>query len=416
VNILHLSTSDIEGGAARAAYRLHRGLQQIGVTSRMLVRAKSSGDRTVTALKDPITKLGPPLNGLPVQLYSRRDRVNLFSPQWFPDRIQPGVNTLNPDIVNLHWISNGYLQVETLASLNKPLVWTLQDMWPFTGGCQYSQDCQGYQETCGHCPQLGSQQAWDLSRWVWQRKQRAWRRLSLTIVAPSRWIADCARSSSLFRDRRIEVIPFGLDTGKYKPVPKPTARNLLGLPQDKQLILFGALAATKDHRKGFHLLLPALQQLSGSGLRDQIELVVFGSTELDNPVDLGFPAHYLGHLNDDLSLAIVYAAADVMVVPSLQESFGQTASEAMACGTPVVAFNATGLQDIVDHQQTGYLATPFKVEDLAQGIAWVLTNPTQHQTLCTQARKKAEQTYGLERQARQYQALYEDMLQGIEDS
>jgi len=416
MKVLHLSTSDIEGGAARAAYRLHQGLQRIGVTSQMLVRAKSSGDRTVTALKDPITKLGPPLNGLPVQMYSRRDRGNFFSPQWVPDRIRQGVAQLGPDVVNLHWVSNGYLHIETLAKLQKPLVWTLQDMWPFTGGCQYSQDCQGYKASCGRCPRLGSQRAWDLSRWVWQRKQRAWRNLSLTVVAPSRWIGECAKASSLFKEHRVEVIPFCLDTGRYKPIPKPMAREFLSLPQHKQLVLFGALSATRDPRKGFQLLLPAMQQLSRSSLREQVELVIFGSTQPDQPVDLGFPAHYLGHLNDDLSLAIVYSAADVMIVPSLQESFGQTASEAMACGTPVVAFRATGLQDIVDHQQTGYLATPFAVEDLAEGIAWVLADPARQQTLCTEARKKAEQTYGLEQQARQYEALYEEIRQVNNDS
>lgn len=410
MKVLHLSTSDIEGGAARAAYRLHQGLQQIGIPSQMLVRAKSSGDRTVTALKDPLTKLGPPLNGLPLRLYSQHKQSNLFSPQWFPDRIRQGVAQLNPDVINLHWVSNGYLQIETLAKLQKPLVWTLQDMWPFTGGCQYSQDCQGYQENCGRCPQLGSQRTWDLSRWVWQRKQRSWQHLPLTIVAPSHWIAQCAKASSLFKNRRVEVIPFCLDTRKYKPLPKSVARELLSLPQDKQLVLFGALSATRDPRKGFQLLLPAMQQLSQTSLRNQVELVIFGSTQPDQPVDLGFPAHYLGHLNDDLSLAIVYSAADVMIVPSLQESFGQTASEAMACGTPVVAFGATGPQDIVEHQQTGYLAKPFTVEDLAQGIAWVLADPTRHETLCIQARKKAEQDYALERQARQYESLYEDIL------
>jgi glycosyltransferase involved in cell wall biosynthesis len=412
MKVLHLSTSDIEGGAARAAYRLHQGLQQIGVPSEMLVRAKFSGDPAVKAQKNLLTKLGPPLNGLPVQFYSQRDRSTMFSPQWVPDKIRGSVTTLKPDIVNLHWVCNGYLDIKTPAALNRPLVWTLQDMWPFTGGCQYSQDCQGYEEACGHCPQLQSQRAADLSRWVWRRKQRAWKRLNLTIVAPSHWIAECARASSLFGDRRIEVIPFCLDTHKYKPIPKQTARELLNLPQHKQLVLFGALAATKDRRKGFHLLLPALQYLSHSGLQDQIELVVFGSAPPDNPVNLGFPAHYLGHLNDDLSLAIVYAAADVMVVPSLQESFGQTGSEALACGTPVVAFDATGPRDIVDHQQTGYLAKPFDVEDLAQGIAWVLAEPGRHQTLCRQARAKAEQEYPLERQARQYAALYEDILKG----
>ena len=405
---LLLSTSDINGGAARAAYRLHQGLQVINVNSQMLVRAKFSVDRTVIAEKNILTKLGPPLSGLPLRLYPRRDRT-MFSPQWFPDAIAPKVAQLNPDVINLHWVCNGYLQIETLAKFNKPLVWTLQDMWAFTGGCHYSQGCDRYTDSCGNCPQLHSNQDWDLSHWVWQHKAKAWKDLNLTIVAPSSWMAKCVSSSSLFKHLRVEVIPFGLDTEKYKPINRKLARDLLNLPQDKQLVLFGALAATEDRRKGFHLLLPALQKLS-SGWQDNIELVVFGASKPENSVDLGFRAHYLGQFHDDISLALVYSAADVMIVPSIQESFGQTASESLACGTPVVAFNATGLKDIVDHQQNGYLASPFEIEDLVRGIAWLLEDGDRHRTLCASARKKAEQEFTLELQARRYLSLFTEIL------
>jgi glycosyltransferase involved in cell wall biosynthesis len=410
MKVLHLSTSDLEGGAARAAYRLHEGLQEINLSSQMLVRAKSSCDRTVIAEKSLKSKLGPILSNLPLRSYPKRDRT-LFSLQWSWDAIAPRVAQLNPDVLNLHWVSNGYLQIETLAKLNKPLVWTLQDMWAFTGGCHYSQDCDRYTDSCGKCPQLHSNKNRDLSRQVWRRKTRAWKNLNLTIVAPSSWMAKCARSSSLFRSRPIEVIPFGLDTEKYRPVNPSIARDLLNLPQDKQLVLFGALAATSDRRKGFDLLLPALQKLGESGWQDRFEIAVFGASQPENPVELGMRTHYLGHFQDDLMLALAYSAADVMIVPSIQESFGQTASEAMACGTPVVAFDATGLSDIVDHQQNGYLAKPFEVEDLARGITRVLEDSSRHQKLSTLAREKAEREFTLERQARRYQSVYADILE-----
>jgi glycosyltransferase involved in cell wall biosynthesis len=265
--------------------------------------------------------------------------------------------------------------------------------------------------SCGACPQLRSSKDSDLSRWVWQRKAKAWKTTNLTLVAPSSWMAQCASSSSLFRDRRVEVIPFCLDTEQYKPVNRQKARELLNLPQDKQLILFGAIGATKDQRKGFHLLLPALQKLSQSGWRERIELVVFGSSQPENPVDLGFKAHYLGSVTDDTLLAQVYSSSDVMIVPSIQESFGQTGSESLACGTPVVAFDGTGLKDIVDHQQNGYLVCPFDIEDLADGIAWVLGNEERHQKLCIQAREKAEREFALEIQARRYLSLYNEIME-----
>ncbi len=412
MNVLHLSTSDIEGGAARAAYRLHQGLKATGVTSQMLVRAKDSIDRSVIADKSILTKLGPSISGWPLKLYPNRNRV-LFSPQWFPDEIAAKVAQLNPDIVHLHWICNGFVQIETLAKLNKPLVWTLDDMWPFTGGCHYAEACDRYIHYCGACPQLKSQKSRDISRWVWWRKIKAWQDLKIVIASPSVWMAECAKSSSIFKDRPIKVIPYGLDLNQYHPIEPAFSRNLLNLPPDKQLILFGASPGTTgDPRKGLHLLESALKRLAQSDWQEKLELVVFGGTRPETPTDLGFPIHYLGQFHDDLSLALVYSAANVMVVPSLQEAFGQTASEALACGTPVVAFAATGLKDIIDHQYTGYLAKPFDVEDLAQGIAWVLEDRQRHQQLRAQARQKAEQDYSLELQAHRYQQLYQAIMDG----
>lgn len=410
MNTLLLSTSDIEGGAARAAYRLHQSLQIIGVNSQMLVRSKFSVDRAAIAHKTTLAKLAPSLNSLPLKLYPKRDS-DLFSPQWFPDAIAPKVAQLAPDIISLHWICNGYLQIETLAKFNKPLVWTLHDMWAFTGGCHYSKGCDRYTTSCGVCPQLKSNKKRDLSQSVWQRKQQAWKNLNLTLVSPSNWLAQCAKESSLFKDLRVEVIPYGLDIENYKPIARNVARTLLNLPQDKQIVLFGAAGvATDDPRKGFYLLQSALQKLSQSKWQDNIELVVFGATEPEKPVDLGFKVHYLGRLYDDISLALVYSTADVMIVPSTQEAYGQTASESLACGVPVVAFNTTGLKDIVEHQQNGYLAKPFEPEDLAQGIAYVLENDERHQKLCDRAREKAEKEFTLELQAWRYLSLFNEIV------
>jgi glycosyltransferase involved in cell wall biosynthesis len=409
VNILHLSTSDLNGGAAKAAYRVHQGLQAIGLTSRMLVHTKLSDDPHVIVEKKLLTKLAPQLSGLPLKRYARREG-GMFSSQWFADSLASAVPRLEPDIILLHWVCNGFVRIETLAKWNKPIVWTLHDMWPLTGGCHYSRDCDRYTQSCGACPQLGSHRYRDLSYRVWQRKNKAWKELNLALVAPSSWIAKCAASSSLLGGLRIETIPFGLDLLIYKPINKSTARDLLKLPQDKPLVLFGALAATKDQRKGFHLLASALQNLSQTPWKDRIEVVIFGASPPAQPIDVGFKTHYLGRLHDDIALILAYSSADVMIIPSIQESFGQTASEALACGTPVVAFNATGLVDIVDHQHNGYLAQPYESVDLAKGIAWVLEDRKRHVELCRQARSKAEHQFTLVSQSRRYLALIEDIL------
>jgi hypothetical protein len=207
---LHLSTSDIDNGGARAAYRLHKGLQSIGCDSQMLVRAKFSSDPSICAEKSILTKFGPPASDIPLWFYPKSS-YEMFSVQWFPDVLASKVDQINPDIINLHWVCNGYLQVETLAKLKKPIIWTLHDMWPFTGGCHYVQDCDKYKDSCGACPQLESNRDFDLSRWVWNRKIRALKKVNPIIVTTSQWMADCARQSSLFKNFRVETIPLGLD-------------------------------------------------------------------------------------------------------------------------------------------------------------------------------------------------------------
>lgn len=410
MKILLVSTYDIQGGAARATYRLHQGLLDIGVNSQMLVHEKYSNDKTVfaprTAVSQGIARAKKSFEALPVKFYRQRSNAT-YSPQWLPDTIVSKVNQINPDIINLHWISNAFMQIETIAKLKRPLVWTLHDMWAFTGGCHYSGDCTRYLKYCGACSQLGSSKNWDLSSWIWRRKAKAWRDLNLTIVSPSTWLATCARASSLFKDLPIVVIHNGLDTRKYRPINKSVARELLNLPQDKQLILFGALQATSDSRKGFHLLKLALESLSQSGWKDRLEVAILGAYQPEHSPDFGFKAHYLGMCNDDISLALVYSAADVFVLPSIEENLANTVMEAIACGTPCVAFNIGGTSDMIEHEINGYLAQPFKIEDLAQGIAWVLQNQERYEKLSYRSREKAEQKFSLEIQSNKYISMFE---------
>lgn len=413
LKVLHLSTFDITGGAARAAYRLHTGLQGIDINSWMLVQTKKGDDwRVLRPLKNIARKIGlfrPELDSLPLCFYPGRMR-NGFSPAMVPDVVPSDIAVLLPDIVHMHWIGYGFLRIESLKKFNRPIVWTLHDMWAFTGGCHYDRDCGRYAQKCGACPQLGSKRKRDLSHRTWRRKLNAWRDLDLTVVAPSHWLAECAKKSSLFKNRRICIIPNGLNLDYFKTVAKDSARRLWNLPQDKKLILFGAINATGDRNKGFHLIQKALRSLDQNRLCDAMELVVFGAGEPQNPPDFGLKIRYVGWLHDDVSLAALYSASDVMVVPSLQEAFGQTASEAFACGCPVVSFRTTGLLDIVDHLENGYLARPFEPSDLAAGINWVLSDDNRHKELCIKAREKAVACFDIEKVAVQYADLYESIV------
>ncbi len=415
MKIVSLSTFDTQGGAARAAYRLHQGLNQISVESWILSKLKYSQDpqvigaKTTSGIEQIKTGLRLTLDQLPLKLYRKRGE-QLFSPNWLPYKIIPQINQLNPDIINLHWVGAGYVQIETLTKFNQPLVWTLHDMWSFTGGCHYNQECLKFTISCGACPQLGSSKDKDLSRQIWKRKYKAWQDLNLTVVTPSQWLANAAGASKLFANKKISVIPYGLDIETYRPIDRTTARKLLKLPTNKQLILFLSLSATSDRRKGFHLLQPALQQLSQTSWQSELELMVVGASEPKNPPKLGFKSHYLGVLNDDLTLALAYSAADVFVAPSIQDNLPNTVLEAIACGTPCVAFDIGGMPDMIEHQQNGYLAQPYEVDDLAQGIRWTLEDRARTQKLSLRAREKAEQEFALSIQARRYQQLYQSIL------
>lgn len=410
MNPLLISTQD-KYGAGTSAYRLHKGLQHIGIKSKLLVRDQEMDDSRVCA---PTTELGKGLSrvrqtvdALPLRWLKPRNPS--FSLQWTPDQILPEVRRFSPDIINLHWICKGYVQIESIAKLGKPIVWTLHDMWPFTGGCHYSEECDRYTQSCSSCPQLNGQSFPDVARWVWNRKKRAWKSLNLTVVAPSRWLTECAQSSSLFRDIQIKTISYGLDLQTYKPIERDLARQLLNLPTDKSLILFGATVLS-DYRKGWHLLKAALEKLNYSELKEQIEFVVFGSYGSNNDVVLGISTHYLGRLSDEVTLALAYSAADVFIAPSIQDNLPNTVMEALACGTPCVAFKVGGMPDMIEEFRNGYLATPFDVEDLLQGIIWVLKDQERHQKLRHFARGKAEKSFALERQAYHYKILFEEIL------
>ncbi len=413
MKVLLVSHSDVDGGAARAAYRLKDGLRAEGADARMLVAVPDTRDPSVIA---PQTKLQQGLAVLRTQFdyrslrrYPKRNKT-LFSPAVVREDLAKRVAAERPDVVHVHWVQRGTMRVKTLRDLPRPLVWTLHDMWAFTGGCHYAGDCTRYRERCGACPVLGSTKENDLSRTVWHRKRLAWTGLNPVVVTPSRWMAECARQSALLGDWRIEVIPNGLDLGTFRPHAKRVARDLLGLPQERRLVLFGAMLSTSDPRKGYVHLEAAARRLAGTELGRSTELVVFGAFRPLNAPDLGMPCHYVGELHDQVSLALLYAAADAMVVPSTQDNYPNTAAEALACGTPVVAFRVSGLPEMVEHKATGYLAEPFDDADLAAGIAWAIGgSDAARQAIGESARAWAEENLDLATYAKRHLALYEEL-------
>jgi len=411
MKITKVSLSDIRGGAHKAGYRLHQALTFAGINSDFFVFFKDSGDYSVVG---PSSKWRQSVNFLRYGLdsYTRvfHKCKTKFSTALLPSGTPTRIAGLGPDIIHLHWINGGILRIEEFRRFNKPIVWTMHDMWAFTGGCHYDNLCGRYQDFCGKCPVIRSNKTHDASYRTLQRKFRAWTEINLTIVTPSRWLANCATKSSLFKDKSIEVIPYNINLELFKPWDKEFAREILGLPQDKFLILAGALNIESDPRKGFHYLIEALTKISSEKIANDIEIVIAGSSKPQNPPQINLPFHYLGFLRDEISMALAYSAADIFVAPSIEDNLPNTIIESMACGTPCVAFNIGGMPDMIQHKKNGYLAESIESNDLAAGILWIMKSHDRWKELSVNSREKALQDYNSIKIAQSYIDIYNKLL------
>ncbi len=415
MRIVHVSASDLGGGAARAAYRVHRALVEAGVDSRFLVGQKYSADPTVTEIF-PLRgstlrrRVHENLDQLPLRFYPRRP-AEIFSLNWAPNGAARAIAALQPSVVHLHWVNQGLLPIRHLRHLGAPLVWNMCDEWPFTGGCHYTGECTRYQQGCGNCPALASSSAGDVSARTLAAKQRAWAGVSLEVVAPSRWLAERSRASALFAQRTCTIIPTGVDTRIFRPIPAAQARSLLGLKPEGMIVMFGAIQPG-EQRKGFDLAEAALARLSASGGATDITLCTFGDWPHGAPERVGkIPLHHLGRLGDELSVALAFSAADVALIPSRADAGPQTTVEALACGTPVVGFPVGVTADLVRHRENGFLAAAFSSEQLADGLRWaaeVRGDPT----VRAAARRAAVESADLPSQVPLYLEIYRRAIAG----
>ncbi len=413
MKILSVSATDRAGGAGIGAYRLHQSLRRAGVQSEMLVLRKVTADPNVHRLSSFMNRWGRLIRRLGERRHQRRLSANPrteesghWSLNLFRYPIADVINSFRADIVHVHWVGDNVLPIGEMSKIKAPIVWTLRDMWAFTGGCHYAGDCLRYREGCGNCPQLLAGSADDISARVNLQKRHAWADLPMTIVCLSQWLADCAGESALFKDKRIEVIGNPLDPSIFKPHDKTAARSAFNLPADKKLILFGAIGGTSDSRKGFHYLQDALRGFAGIRGAD---LVIFGG-ESNDRLPLDMPSHQIGRLQDEVSLSLLYSACDVYVLPTLQEALGNTLIEALASGTPCVTFAGSGASDIVLHRQNGYEARLRDSADLLAGIEWVMAQPWS----ATDLHREIIARYGERQIAGQYIHLYQSLLGDIE--
>ena len=407
MNILIVNTSDIHGGAAIAAFRLMNALLREGEHVKMLVRDKQSAHTAVIAAD---SKLQNRLN-----FYLERGVIflrNGFTKQYLFDIsiANRGLSITDlpafreADVIHLHWINQGMLSLDEIGRIiasGKKVVWTMHDMWPFTGICHHAAGCTRYERSCGECPYLKTPSRNDLSHQLFLTKQTVYARGEITFVACSHWLKELAAKSPLTAGHQVVSIPNPIDTAVYSPMDKREARQRLNLPADKKIVLFAAVNAS-DPRKGMDYLAEASRIMAQQ--HDDILFLIAGNDGEELGKRLSLPARSLGYVAPQ-DMPGVYNAADLFVTPSLQENLPNTIMEAMACGTPCVGFHTGGIPEMISHGTNGYVAVYRDAADLAKGILRILFG-NDAGLLSAEARRKVVEEYSQEKIAQRYRQLY----------
>ena len=382
MKVLLVSTSDICGGGAIAAFRLMEALNNNGVKAKMLVRDKLSSSVTVAQVGTRIPKV----------LERGQIMAHMKGKLWQADTADFGINITKTDeykeadIIHLHWINQGMISLSCLKKMikdGKKIVWTLHDEWPYLGICHYRGDCQ--ETECKNCPLLPG----NIARKHYLCKQEIYKNSNITFVGCSQWITN--RAKQAMPKAKVVHINNCVPHNIFQSIDQQEARKRLNLPLDKKILLFCS-HNINDERKGYSYLLHAIEQLRNNSqfsiLNSQLQTVCIGKGGR--------------YISSPEEMALMYSAADVFVIPSLQDNLPNTIAEAMSCGTPCVGFNVGGIPEMIEHQVNGYVAKYKDVADLTEGIQYVLTHDMREAAL-----HKAASAYGETHVAQKYINVYE---------
>ena len=416
MKILQINKSDSTGGAAVACLRLTKALLADNKDVNVLVQEKNNHDDFVKSTGESFFKkkinflkfISERLFFLP---YEKNAELRFaFSPADFGENISKNKLVKEADIIHIHWINQGFLSlrnIQQLLLLNKPVVYTLHDMWLFTGGCHYSGTCENYSVECGNCKFLKNPKPNDLSYKILQKKIKLFSSGNLHIIACSNWLANKAKQSTLLKNFPITSIPNPIDTKIFQPISKKTALQKWNLEPTKKYILFGS-ANIFDKRKGLIYFMEALNfmKLNMPKILENTECLVFGKMKHELNENFPIKVNSLGYLQHTEDIVKAYNAADVFVLPSLEDNLPNTIMEASACGTPTVAFNTGGIPEMIVHETTGYLSDYKSAESIAKGLQYVFENKT---LLAQNARNFALKNYSSEVVAQIFTSFYEKM-------
>lgn len=410
LSVLHISAADNAGGSGRSAYRIHTGLRASGHRSRMLVNYRVTDDPDVAYIWRSLGWRAA--DWIARSITERLSLQYLFYPSSFALAWHPWFR--EADVLQLYNTHGGFFShpALTVLSRSKPVVWRLSDMWPMTGHCAYSYDCDRWKTGCGACPIVGDAPALltDRTALLWKVKRAVYERSRVVLVAPSRWMAARAAESPLLGRFPVRIIPNGLDPEVFRPIPKPSARDMFGIAPSEHVLLFAAVDVDAE-RKGGRQLQDAIERLaSTAGPSFRLLVVGAGAAKWQNRVRI--PVTAVPALSDDRLLAAMYSAADVFVMPTLAENLPNAVLESMACGTPTVAFDIGGVPDAVRDGETGWLAKTGDAEDLARAIAAAFGDDERRAAMGRLCRDVVEAEYTATLQTRRFEHLYQELLDG----
>ncbi len=406
MKILHLSNSDLEGGGSVVTYRLHEALIKKKINSKILVNSKISKNENIISQRSTLENCKNQIKNSLVFRLRKLLKVNhpgTISLNFFPSKILKYMDNVPSDIIHLHAINKEMISIKQISQIKKPLVWTFMDMWPLCG-------VEHYSETEEFIHGYSSHKKLDLNYWNWNKKKEFWKK-KFKIICLSDWLTNCTKKSYLFKDFDIETIPPCIDTDQWNKIDKRTARELLDLDLNAKILLFSSANGAKDRRKGFNYILKILEDEYYKN--NNFILLVIGELdrETKNKIPIKFKNFLLNTTDNEIIFRIIYSAADLFLIPSKLEALGQTAIESGSCSTPSIGFKNTGVTQVIDHKENGYLSNYCDVEDLNNGVKWCIKEIDEKNNLLGQnARKKILSHFSEEIITKKYEKVYNTLI------
>lgn len=379
MKILHVNFSDHQGGASIAVLRLHKILLDKGIDSYLLVSDKELNEKNIISTNKTFEKIKNIIKSSisrNLKIIFKTSNKNTHSLNIFPSNLLKVINDFDADLVNLHWLGNETLSIKQISKIKSKIVWTLHDMWPFCGAEHYTYD-ERFEEGYLKNNRPGNEKGIDLNRYIWNKKFNYFSKID-KIITTSTWMKNCAKNSSLFKNKPVEEIPLILDPNKWFPITDSiSSKKVLGLSLNKKVITYGSDNYFKNERKGFKYFLDLVDRFDNM---KNLEFVIFGEDNFEKLNTFLAEKKYknkifnLGKIKDEISMKLLYSATDVIISPSLLEAFGLIVQEGSFMGVPSVVFDNTGSESIIDHKKNGYIAKYKSTSDLLKGTEWCLNN------------------------------------------